>query len=211
VVGVVRDSKYQTIAEGPQPYFYVPLAQNFVSLRILQIRSSLKPDALTSQIQQQIRDIDPAITIVDIRTMNDSLRGATGFFLFRLGASIAAFMGILGLLLAVIGVYGMVSYATAQRTQEIGVRVALGANQEQVIALIIGQGMKTAFIGVAIGLFAAWGLTRLMTHMLIGISASDPSVYLGVGTLVSVVAVLACYMPARRAAKLDPLVALRYE
>jgi len=211
VVGVARDSKYQTIAEDPQPYFYVPLAQSFVPLQILQIRSLGKPEALSSQIQQQTRALDPAITIVDIRTMNESLGGATGFFMFRLGASIAAFMGILGLLLAVIGVYGMVSYATTQRTQEIGVRVALGADQKQILRLIIGQGMRIACIGIGIGLLAAWGLTRLTRHMLIGISASDPALYLEVATLVSIVALLACYIPARRAAKVDPMVALRYE
>jgi ABC-type antimicrobial peptide transport system permease subunit len=211
VVGVVRDSKYQTIAEDSQPYFYVPLAQNVVSLRILQIRSSITPDSLTSQIQQQIRAIDPAMPIVDIRTMNESLSGATGFFMFRLGASIAALMGILGLLLAVIGVYGMVSYATVQRTQEIGVRIALGANQKQVLLLVIGQGMKTAFTGVGIGLLATWGLTRLIRHMFVGISASDPVLYMEVAILVSFVALLACYIPARRASKVDPMVALRYE
>jgi predicted permease len=211
VVGVVRDSKYQTIAEDPQPHFYVPLAQNFVSLRILQVRSSVTPHSLTNRIQQQIRALDPAMPIVDIRTMNESLSGATGFFIFRLGASIAALMGILGLLLAIIGVYGMVSYATAQRTQEIGVRVALGANQKQVLLLIIGQGMKIAFTGVGIGLLAAWGLTRLMKHMLIGISASNPVLYIEVAMLVSFVSLLACYIPARRATQVDPIVALRYE
>jgi len=105
VVGVARDSKYQTVTEDPQPYFYVPIAQNYASLQILQIRSSVLPASLTSQIQQQIRALDPAITIVDMRTMKESLAGATGFFIFRLGASIAALIGAMGLILAVIGVY----------------------------------------------------------------------------------------------------------
>lgn len=211
VVGVAHDSKYQTIAEDPQPYFYVPIAQNFTSLRILQVRSSIATISLTNQIQQEIRRIDPAITVIGIQTMKESLAGATGFFIFRMGSSIAAFIGILGMLLAVVGVYGMVSYGTAQRTQEIGIRVALGASRRQILRLIVDQGMKTVLLGVAFGVIAAWGITRLMKHLLVGVSASDPIVYAGVSLLLSLVTLLACYIPARRAAKVDPMVALRYE
>jgi predicted permease len=211
VVGIVKDSKYQTVAEDPQPYFYVPMAQDYVSSQILQVRSSIAPRALISQIQQEIRALDPAMTIVDMRTMKESLEGGTGFFIFRLGASLAAMMGTLGLILAIVGVYGIVSYAAIQRTREIGIRMALGANTLQVLGLIIGQGMRLVLAGILAGLLAAWLLTRTMTHMLIGISASDPVVYIGVSVLLSFVALLACWLPARRAAKVDPMVALRYE
>jgi predicted permease len=211
VVGIVKDSKYQTVAEDSQPYFYVPIAQDFVSAQILQVRSSIAPRALISQIQQEIRALDPAMTIVDMRTMKESLEGGTGFFIFRLGASLAAMMGTLGLILAIVGVYGIVSYAAIQRTREIGIRMALGANTLQVLGLIIGQGMRLVLAGILAGLLAAWLLTRTMTHMLIGISASDPVVYIGVSVLLSFVALLACWLPARRAAKVDPMVALRYE
>jgi predicted permease len=211
VVGVVRDSKYQSIAEDPQPYFYLPLEQNYTSFRILQIRSSIAPALMTNQIQRAIRELNPAITIVDVRTMEESLQGATGFFIFRLGASLAAFMGTLGLILAVVGVYGMVSYTAVRRTQEIGIRISLGASRLQILELVVGQGMKIVLLGVAVGLLAAWALTRTMTHLLVGVSPDDPIVYLGVAISLSFVALIASYIPARRATKVDPVVALRYE
>jgi predicted permease len=211
IVGVVRDSKYQSIAEDSQPSFYIPLEQNYTSFRILQVRSSAAPALLTGQIQRAIRELNPAITVVDIRTMEESLKGATGFFIFRLGASLAAFMGTLGLILAVIGVYGMVSYTAVRRTQEIGIRIALGANPRQILELVVGQGMRIVFIGVFVGLLAAWALTRTMTHLLVGVSPGDPVVYMVVSISLALVALLACYIPARRATKVDPMVALRYE
>ncbi len=211
VVGIVRDSKYQSIAEDAQPSFYIPLEQNYTSFRILQVRSAVAPALLTGQIQREIRDLNPAITVVDVRTMEESLKGATGFFIFRLGASLAAFMGTLGLILAVIGVYGMVSYTAVRRTQEIGIRIALGANPRQILELVVGQGMRIVFIGVFTGLLAAWALTHAMTHLLVGVSPDDPVVYIGVSIVLALVALLACYIPARRAAKVDPMVALRYE
>jgi macrolide transport system ATP-binding/permease protein len=211
VVGVVRDSKYQSIAEDSQPYFYVPLEQNYISSRILQVRSSLAPALLTGQIQREIREVNPAITVMDIRTMEESLEGGTGFFIFRLGASLAAFMGMFGLILAVVGVYGMVSYTATRRTQEIGIRMALGANPFQILRLVVGQGMKIVFIGVFVGLSATWLLTRMMTHLLVGVSPNDPIVYIGVSISLSFVALVASYVPARRATKVDPVTALRYE
>jgi predicted permease len=211
VVGIARDSKYQSISEDPEPHFYIPLEQNYTSLRILQVRSHVAPSLLTGEIQRQIRELSPAITIVDIRTMTESLKGATGFFIFRLGASLAAFMGTMGLMLAVVGVYGMVSYSAGRRTQEIGVRIALGATPHQILAMVVGQGMKVVVVGVFAGMLAAWGVTRLMTHLLVGVTNSDAGVYLGVSLALSMVALIAIYIPARRAAKVDPIVALRYE
>jgi predicted permease len=211
IVGVVRDSKYQSIAEDSQPYFYLPLEQNYTSFRVLQVRSSVAPALLTGQMQREIRELNPAITVVDIRSMEESLQGATGFFIFRLGASLAAFIGTMGLILAVIGVYGMVSYTAARRTQEIGIRIALGANSYQILELIVGQGMRTVFIGVFAGLLAACALTRTMSHLLVGVSPNDPIVYVAVSISLSFVALIASYIPARRATKVDPVVALRYE
>ena len=211
VVGIARDSKYQSISEDAEPHFYIPLEQNYTSLRILQVRSQVAPALLTGQIERQIRELNPEITIVDIRTMTESLKGATGFFIFRLGASLAAFMGTLGLMLAVVGVYGMVSYSAGRRTKEIGVRIALGATPRQILAMVVGQGMRVVILGVFAGILAAWGVTRLMTHLLVGVTNSDAGVYLGVSIALSIVALIAIYIPARRAAKVDPIVALRYE
>jgi putative ABC transport system permease protein len=143
--------------------------------------------------------------------MRESLAGAKGFFTFRLAASLAAAMGTLGLILAVVGVYGVVSYSATQRTQEIGIRRALGASSSDIRALIFGQGIRLVLGGVLVGLLGAWALTRAMTHMLVGVSPSDPLTYAGLAIGLSFVALSACYIPARRAMRVDPIVALRYE
>jgi macrolide transport system ATP-binding/permease protein len=211
VVGIARDSTYQTIAENPQPYVYLPIAQNYTSSLILQVRSSLPLENVTGLIQEQIRKLDPTMPIVDTRTMKDSLEGGTGFFIFRLGASLAGLIGVLGLILAVIGVYGVVSYAATHRRREIGIRMALGANQWQIVRLILNQGAKVVLAGVVAGLLLAWLLTRLMAHLLIGIGPSDPATYIAVVLLLSSISLLACCIPAWRAMKVDPMVALRSE
>lgn len=211
VVGVARDGKYRVLTEDPQSYFYVPLAQNYTAERFLQIRSSVPPESLTREIQRQIFALDANAPIEEIQTMTQSLSGALGYFLFRLGASLAAAMGLLGLLLAVVGVYGVVSYAATQRTQELGIRRALGASPCQILALLIKQGAQLVAAGLLCGLAGAWALTRAMSHMLVGVSPSDPLTYLSVAALLSFVTLLACWIPARRAMRVDPMVALRYE
>jgi len=211
VVGVARDGRYTTPAEDPQPYFYLPLAQNFTPERTLQIRSTLPPESLVPEVQQQILALDANAPIEQIQTMKESLGGALGFFLFRLGASLAAAMGLLGLLLAVVGVYGVVSYAATQRTQELGIRMALGASPRQILALLLRQGAQLVAAGLLFGLLGAWALTRAMSHMLVGVSPSDPLTYLTVAAVLSFITLLACWIPARRAMRVDPMVALRYE
>jgi predicted permease len=211
IVGVARDGKYTTPAEDQQPYFYLPLAQNFTSERTLQIRSSLPAEALISEVQRQILKLDSNAPIEQIQTMKESLGGALGYFLFRLGASLAAAMGLLGLLLAVVGVYGVVSYAATQRTQELGIRMALGASPRQILALLLKQGVRLVAAGLLFGLAGAWALTRAMSFMLFGVSHSDPVTYMAAGALLSGITLLACWIPARRAMRVDPMVALRYE
>jgi predicted permease len=211
VVGVAHDGKYTTPAEDPQPYFYLPLGQNFISERTLQIRSTMPPETLVPEVQRQILALDANAPIEQIQTMKESLGGALGFFLFRLGASVAAAMGLLGLLLAVVGVYGVVSYAATQRTQELGIRMALGASPRQILALLLRQGAQLVAAGLLFGLAGAWALTRAMSHMLVGVSPSDPLTYVSVAALLSLITLLACWLPARRAMRVDPLVALRYE
>ena len=143
--------------------------------------------------------------------MRESLGGTLGYFIFRLGASLAAAMGLLGLLLAIVGVYGVVSYAATQRTQELGVRMALGASPRQILALLLRQGAQLVAAGLLFGLVGAWTLTRAMSHMLVGVSPSDPLTSLSVAALLSFITLLACWIPARRAMRIDPMVALRYE
>jgi predicted permease len=211
VVGVMQDGKYNTIGEDPQPYFCVPLLQDYVSGRVMQVRSSVPPQSLSADLRREIRILEPGMSILDLRTMKESLAGAKGFFTFRLAASLAAAMGTLGLILAVVGVYGVVSYSATQRTHEIGIRRALGASSNDIRTLIFGQGLRLVLGGVLVGLLGAWALTRAMIHMLVGVSASDPVTYVGLAILLSCVALLACYIPAQRAMRIDPMVALRHE
>ncbi len=211
IVGVARDGKYRVLAEDPQPYFYVPLAQHFTAQRTLQIRSSMPPESLASIIQREIQALGANDPIEEIQTMKESLGGTLGYFIYRVGASLAAAMGLLGLLLAVVGVYGVVSYAATQRTQELGIRMALGASRRQILVLLLKQGARLVAAGLLFGLAGAWALTRAMSSMLVGVSPSDPLTYISVAALLSSITLLACWIPARRAMRLDPMVALRYE
>jgi predicted permease len=211
IVGVARDGKYRILAEDPQPYFYVPLSQHFTAQRTLQIRSAMPPESLAPIVQHEIQALDANDPIEEIQTMKESLGGTLGYFIFRLGASLAAAMGLLGLLLAIVGVYGVVSYAATQRTQELGIRMALGASPRQILALLLKQGAQLVAAGLLFGLAGAWALTRAMSHMLVGVSPSDPLTYLSVAALLCSITLLACWIPARRAMRVDPMVALRYE
>jgi ABC-type antimicrobial peptide transport system permease subunit len=162
-------------------------------------------------VQDELRKLAPDVPIFDLRTSQQMVNGIEGFLMFRLAASLATIMGALGLVLAVMGVYGIVSFAVSGRTQEIGIRMALGAEARDILKLVARQGLLLVVAGLAVGLIAAWALTRAMASLLIGISATDPLTYLTVAILLSVVALAACWIPARRALRVHPMVALRYE
>jgi predicted permease len=211
VVGIAQDGKYQTVAEDFQPYFYVPLAQNYAPRRVLEIRSGVSLETLAPQVQREIHGIAPDVTIVDLRTMKQSLEGGTGYFAFRLGAFLAVQMGFVGLILAVVGVYGVVSFTVSRRTREIGIRVALGANSPEILVLVLRRGIGLIGVGVAAGLIASWALGHTISHVLAGVSATDPLIYAIATATLSFVALVACWIPARRATRVDPMVALRYE
>jgi predicted permease len=211
VVGIAADGKYAFIAEEPTPFFYVPQAQNYTSMRALQIRSSIPPEKLIPQMRSVIRSLAPDLPIIEARSMDDVIAGTNGLQIFRMAASIAAILGGLGLLLASVGVYGVVSFAAAQRTREIGIRMALGGTSRDVVRLVLRQGARMVMAGLVVGLFAAWALTRVMGRLLFGVSPSDPLTYATVVVLLSAIAFLACWLPARRATRVDPGVALRYE
>ncbi len=212
VVGMVQDGKYKNVVENPsEPFFYVPLSQSYMEFRTLHVRTSVPPETLVPQIEAQIHDLAPDIAATQVQTMSKALEGVNGFFFFRFGAQLSGTMGFLGLILAVIGVYSVVSYATAQRTHEIGIRMALGAAPRDILKMVLRQSLVVVIIGIAVGLAVALAGTRALASLLVGISPSDPLTFALVLILLSGVALLACWIPARRATRVSPLVALRYE
>ena len=157
------------------------------------------------------RELDPSLPVFDVMTMDQAMAGANGYFLFKVGAAFAATLGALGLLLAVVGVYGVVSYAASQRKHEIGIRIALGAEPGGVLRLVVRQGVVLVGAGVGVGAVAALAVSRLLGSLLVGVAPYDPVTFVCVSALMLAAALAACYIPARRATKVDPMVALRYE
>jgi predicted permease len=211
IVGLTGNGKYVFMGWDREPYFYVPLAQDYSSYQTLQLRSSVPPETLIAQVQSVVHALDPNMPISDVQTMKQSLAGPNGFFVFRVGAILAAAMGILGLTLAVVGVYGVVSFAASQRTHEIGIRMALGADRTAILQLVLRQGLMLVVAGVVSGVIMAWALTRSMATLLVGVSPTDALTFVTATLLLGGIGLWACYAPARRAMQLDPMVALRYE
>jgi predicted permease len=211
VVGLVANGKYAMIFEDPTAFFYVPMAQNFISMQTLQLRSSAAPETLIAPVRNEIRRLAPDLPIIDAAPMQKAVDGANGMQIFQFGAYFAAGIGGLGLFLAVLGVYGVVSFAAAQRTREIGIRMALGGTERDVLRLVLRQGVGMVLIGLLVGVVAALALTRVMTRFLLDVSPSDPLTYVTVALCLSAIALLACWIPARRATHVDPGIALRYE
>jgi predicted permease len=211
VVGVSTDGQYWFITPDPQPYFYLPLAQDYASLASVQARTTGPPESMISVVQREILHLSPEMPIIQAATMQQTVHGLAGLFVFQLAASLAGVLGALGLLLAVVGTYGVVSFGAAQRTHEIGVRIALGAARSDILKLISRQGLVLVGGGVLAGLLAAFALTRAMRKLLMGVSPSDPVTYAAMVILLVVVSVVACWIPAHRATSVDPMVALRYE
>ena len=210
IVGVARDGQYFFISTAAQPYFYLPLAQNFVSYRFLQLRTSVPPQSIVSTVEERIHKLAPDLPIDDIRTMQQLVQGIAGLFLFRLAATVAAVMGFLGLTLAIVGVYGVVSYSVSRRTHEIGIRVAVGAGRNDILKLVCRQGLELIGAGVCAGLLAAWALARAVASLLLNVRPADPVTFVSVAALIILVALAACLIPAYRATRIDPNSALRY-
>jgi len=212
VVGIARDSRYQNLLAKNIPYFYLPLAQNYISIETLQVRTAGEAESMIRSVEEQVHSLAPGLPVFGAETMEQALNGGfTGLYVFHLAAYLAAALGILGLILALVGVYGVISYSTTQRTHEIGIRMALGARPGDIWRIVFGQGLAIVVLGAVIGILAALGLTRAMASFLYGVNAHDPLTYLAVTLLISGVTLLACYVPARRATKVDPMEALRYE
>ena len=166
---------------------------------------------MIAQMQNEVRALDPNMPVSDVQSMRQSLASGNGYFIFEVGAILAAAMGFLGLTLAVVGVYGVVSFAASQRTHEIGIRMALGAGRRDILRLVLEQGLALVIAGVLSGMVLAWALTRSMATILMGVSPTDALTYVTATLVLAAIGFWACYAPARRAMQLDPMVALRYE
>jgi putative ABC transport system permease protein len=209
IVGVVGDTRLYGLANPARLEVYVPFRQDANSDMTLVVKSGADPAALTSAIRETVQSIDKDQPLTAISTMKELVRNSVATRRMTL-VLLGLFSG-LALVLGAIGIYGVISYSVAQRTHEIGIRMALGAPRGDVFRLVVGEGLKLAGIGIAIGIAAALGLARLMSSLLYGISATDFETFMGVAVLLALVALLACYVPARRAMRVDPTVALRYE
>jgi predicted permease len=208
VIGVVQDGKYAGLNEDPRPYVARPLWQSYSGSTIVIVRGAADPRQLITLVRSEVQQLDPHIPVAS-RTLIE--RMSLPMLPARLAATVLGGFGLLALALAAIGIYGVMSYAVSKRTHEIGIRMALGAQRTDVLKLVIGQALILTLIGMAIGSVASLALTRAMKTLLFGVSATDPLTYGGVAVLLAGVALLACYLPARRAAKVDPMVALRCE
>jgi putative ABC transport system permease protein len=209
IVGVVGDTRLYGLANPARLEVYVPLRQNPQSGMALVVKSGDDPTALTSAIREVVHSIDKDQPIRAISTMKELVSYSVGTR--RMTLMLLGLFSGLALILGAIGIYGVISYSVVQRTHEIGIRIALGAPRREVLRLVVSQGLKLAGAGIAIGIVAAFGLARLMSSLLYGVSATDFETFTGVAILLALVALLACYVPARRAMRVDPIVALRYQ
>ena len=209
IVGVAREGKYFNIAEDPRPFVWTAMAQDYSSNGILMVRTEGNPEPLIAAVRKEVYALDPNLPLFDVKTMTEHMRFA--LFPARIAATVLGVFGLVALLLSAIGIYGITSYTVAQRTHEIGIRLALGAQLSDVLTLVLRHGLKLTAIGAALGLFGAYLATRAITSVLYGVSATDPLTFGLVSGLLIGVALVACYVPSRRATKVDPLIALRSE
>jgi predicted permease len=209
IVGIAKNTRNRLRHGANEPYFYLPVSpkEGHLGLRLL-VKSDAAPGSLAAMLRTTVQSLDPVMKI-RIRQFEDILKGALQPL--RLGTLLASLAGVLALALAVMGLYGVTAFAVVQRTHEIGVRMALGAQAADVVRLVLRQGLRLVIIGVAIGLLISTAATRVLSAALYGISPTDPLTFGVITLLLGVVALLACWIPARRATKVDPLIALRYE
>jgi predicted permease len=211
VIGIAKNSYVNLMSTLAQPFFYIPISQDYISIETLQVRTTEAPESMIAPLQKEIASLAPGLPIFNVETMTQGLYTLPGLLIFQVGAGLTATLGLLGLVLAVVGVYGVVSYVTAQRIHEIGIRMALGAQGADILRTVFRQGFSIVAIGVGTGLVAAFAAARLVRNFLVGVGAADPLTYVAVSSLLVFVALFACWVPARRATRVDPLVALRYE
>jgi predicted permease len=209
VVGIVGNTVINQVGEDPQPLAYLPLTQDYPPAATVQVRTSGDPRAVIATVRSQIQGLDPNLAITNVQTVEDVLN--QGLWAPRMAAALLTLFGGLALALAAIGVYGVLSYSVNQQTREIGIRMALGATPSGVLRWVVGQGLRLAGAGVLVGVVAGLGLMHFMGSLLFGVSTHDPETFGTVILVLGMIALLACYLPARRATKVNPLVALRQD
>ncbi len=209
VVGLARDSKYLTLGEAPAPFVYQPIAQRYESGISLIVRTKTDPTNFLAPVRREVQAIEKNLPVTDIRPMTELL--GNSLYAARMGAVLLGVFGLLALLLAAIGLYGVMAYSVARRTREIGIRMALGAQRGDVLRLVLYEGMTLVGVGILFGLAGAFALTRLLASFLYGVSTTDPSTFIGIAVFLAAIALVANFIPARRATKVDPMIALRYE
>src|SRR5262249_49142600 len=207
IVGVAGDTTQFALNLGALPTMYLPSIRAGGAAVVVRRRGD--PLALTASVREAVREVDRDQPIANVRSMDQIMSSMAGQS--RFGALLLGVFAAVALLLSAIGIYGVIAYSVAQRTREIGVRMALGAQGRGGLGLVIGQGMKFVLIGVGVGIAGGLALTRVLSSLLFNVSATDPLTFVCVSTLLALVALLACYVPARRATKVDPMIALRSE
>jgi predicted permease len=206
IVGVVRDAKYNSLRQDISPTMYAPQSGSGATF---EVRTAADPQALLPAIRRVVAQLNENMPLFQVTTESQQIDRL--LFQERLVARLSAFFGLLALMLACIGLYGLLSYEVSRRTREIGIRMALGAQERDVLRLVVKQGLALAVVGAVVGIGVALGVTRYLTSMLYGVHANDPVTIGVVAVLLALVALAACYIPARRATRVDPMVALRYE
>ncbi len=209
VIGVARDSKVGTLTEKPTPFVFLPLSQVYRATMIIHARVAGDPFAYAKTFERTIHELNPDLVVYDVNSLEQSEQ----LFSFpqRIAGTFVGAFGLLALVLAAVGIYGVTAYTTRQRTHEIGIRMALGASKEHILRLVLGHGLRLVFVGVAVGLAASFALTRYLSSLLLGVTSTDALTFSSVALVLCAVALLACFLPARRAMCVDPMVALRYE
>jgi predicted permease len=209
VVGVTENAKYRRIIYQPEPAFFVPLFQHYADTVTIHARVAGNPKPFAAPIEAAVHELNPDLPVFGVMTLRKSMEFGSVFE--RIAGTFVGSFGLLALALAAVGIYGVVAYTTGQRTREIGIRMALGAERRHVLRLVLGQGIRLTLIGLAIGIIAALAVTRLLKSQLLGVTTTDILTYASVSLLLCAVSLFACYIPARRAAKVNPMTALRYE
>jgi len=209
VVGIAQDGHYSEAVEEQRPYMFLPIFQESDGDALLLLSTKVDPRSMVNSVRQELRSIDHNALVLATTTMDENMQYA--LFENRLLVKLVTSVGVLGLILAAVGLYGVISYSVSRRTHEIGVRIALGAERSDILGLVLTRGARLALTGVGIGMAAALGVTRVMASLLFGVGPADPLTFIVVFAVFTLVAVLACYIPARRAAGVDPMAALRYE